>query len=265
MTTASPTDMRSSRDPKLEIAAGNPWYIDDQVAVQFGSPAFRAVVENRWRVFTRAIDEWVAMNAGHTPARILDAGCGDGINLSFLGRLVDARGWRTRLAAADYSALRIGRARNQRQSALIQSSLTSLGFRESTFDVILCNQVLEHVPDCPAALRELRRVLRPGGLLLIGVPNEGSALGRLRNRVLQRSISRSTDHVNMFTRQLLLRWLQDADMDVTRIEPESFFVPHTVIHGWLNRWRPVRHLLSAAGRRFPRCAAGLLAAARRGR
>ena len=255
--------MTPSRDPRLEIAAANPWYVEDQFAVQFGSPAFRAVVENRWRVFTHAIDEWVAGRGGRPPVRVLDAGCGDGINLSFLARLADARRWPTQLIAADYSTLRITRARNQRASGLIQTSLTALGVHDASIDVVLCNQVLEHVPDCQAALREVRRVLRPGGLLLVGVPNEGSALGLLRNHVLQRSILRSTDHVNMFTRRLLLDWLRQADLNVMRIEPEAFFVPHTAVHGWLNHWRPVRQALSGIGRRIPSCAAGLLAVATR--
>ena len=132
----------------------------------------------------------------------------------FSARLADARRWPTQLIAADYSTLRIARARNQRASGLIQTSLTALGVQDASIDVVLCNQVLEHVPDCQAALREVRRVLRPGGLLLVGVPNEGSALGLLRNHVLQRSILRSTDHVNMFTRRLLLDWLRQADLNV---------------------------------------------------
>jgi 2-polyprenyl-3-methyl-5-hydroxy-6-metoxy-1,4-benzoquinol methylase len=255
--------MKSSQNPGVEIAAANPWYVEDQFAVQFGSAAFRAVVENRWRVFARAMDEWVARRDGRPPVRVLDAGCGDGINLSFLDRLAESRRWSTKLIGADYSTLRITRARNQHASGLVQTSLTALGFDDSSFDVVLCNQVLEHVPDCPTALRELRRVLRPGGLLLVGVPNEGSALGLLRNHVLQRSILRSTDHVNMFTRRLLSDWLRDAGFEVARIEPEAFFVPHTAVHGWLNGCRPVRRALSAVGRRFPSCAAGLLSVAAR--
>ncbi len=257
--------MRPVRDPRAEIHAANPWYVEDQFAVQLGSPAFRAVVENRWRVFARAIDEWTALSATAPPARLLDAGCGDGINLSFCSGMVRDRNWPTILVGADYNTLRIGRARALRVSGLVRASVTSLAFSDCSFDVVVCNQVLEHVPEYQTGLDELRRVLRPGGLLLIGVPNEGSPLGILRNHVLQRSILRSTDHVNMFTKRLLLDGLHRAGFDVVRIEPEAFFVPHTAVHGWLNRWPPVRRLLDSVGRRIPSCAAGLLAVAMRPR
>jgi 2-polyprenyl-6-hydroxyphenyl methylase/3-demethylubiquinone-9 3-methyltransferase len=45
------------------------------------------------------------------------------------------------------------------------------GLPGASFDGVLCSSTLEYVPDPPAALRELRRVLRPNGLLLVSVPN----------------------------------------------------------------------------------------------
>lgn len=48
--------------------------------------------------------------------------------------------------------------------------ITRLPFADGSFDVILCSHVLEHIPDDAAAMRELRRVLRPGGWALLEVP-----------------------------------------------------------------------------------------------
>jgi SAM-dependent methyltransferase len=255
--------MTTSRDPDAEIAAGNPWYVESQVDIQLGSPAFRAVVENRWRVFTAAIDRWVTAREGETPNRVLDAGCGDGINLSFLTAWAAERRWTTAFVGADYNPLRIGRARTAGAARFLRTSVTALAFADCSFDVVLCNQVLEHVPEVGLAFHELRRVLRPGGLLLVGVPNEGSLPGRLRNHLLQRSILRTTDHVNMFTRRALFERLADADLQVERFEPEALFVPHTAVHGWLNSKPPVKRVLDGLGRRLPSCAAGLLVAATR--
>ena len=253
---------RDVRHPDAEIEAGNPWYIEDQFQTQFGSPAFRAAVENRWRVFEGAIDDW-ARRVGRAPARILDAGCGDGINLSFLAQLVQDRRWPAVLLGADYSSLRLERAETLRAAQMVRASLTALAFREGSFDVVLCNQVLEHVPDVRTALDELWRILAPGGLLLVGVPNEGSALGILRNHVLQRSIRRSTDHVNMFTASTLRAALRQSNFIVHDLWPEGFFAPHTVVHSWLHRYRPVRDTLHRIVRPFPSLAAGLLVAAGR--
>jgi 2-polyprenyl-3-methyl-5-hydroxy-6-metoxy-1,4-benzoquinol methylase len=254
---------RFARDPDREIGSGNPWYVEDQFLIQLGSPALRLVVENRWQLFERAIDDWSRSKGGIAPARLLDAGCGDGINLSFLARMVANRGWPTVLIAADYNSLRLDRARIQRVSAIVRASVTQLAFKDNAFDIVICNQVLEHVPDDTVALRELRRVLQPGGLLIVGVPNEGSHLGILRNHVLQRSILRSTDHVNFYTRRTLLGRLQAAGLHVVRVEPEGFFTPHTILHSALNRWRVITSLLNAIARAVPAWAAGLQVVATR--
>ncbi|NJL48008.1 MAG: class I SAM-dependent methyltransferase, partial [Leptolyngbyaceae cyanobacterium SM2_5_2] len=52
----------------------------------------------------------------------------------------------------------------------VQMDMTCLALPDAAFDVILCNHVLEHVPDDRAAMLEMRRVLRPGGWALVTVP-----------------------------------------------------------------------------------------------
>jgi SAM-dependent methyltransferase len=54
--------------------------------------------------------------------------------------------------------------------ATIRLDVTALGFRDASFDVILCSHVLEHVADDRAAMRELFRVMKPGGWGIIDVP-----------------------------------------------------------------------------------------------
>jgi len=55
----------------------------------------------------------------------------------------------------------------------VQADITRLPFRDGEFDVVLVNHVLEHVPDDRAALRELHRVLTPGGRALMQHPMPG--------------------------------------------------------------------------------------------
>jgi SAM-dependent methyltransferase len=54
--------------------------------------------------------------------------------------------------------------------AAINGDGTRLPFPDATFDRIICSEVLEHIPDDEAALRELHRVLKPGGILAATVP-----------------------------------------------------------------------------------------------
>lgn len=55
-------------------------------------------------------------------------------------------------------------------AAMVAADITALPFADSSFDAILCIHVLEHVDDDRAAMRELRRVLAPGGFAIVMVP-----------------------------------------------------------------------------------------------
>lgn len=257
--------MTQHHDPRAEVSSGNPWYTDDQFAKQYRRPGPRAVIENRWNVFESAIGEYFASLApSAAPAHILDAGCGDGINLFGLDKIIRANGWNASLYGVDYNELRVARALKVATVAEIRTaSLTALPYDDGYFQVILCNQVLEHVRQDKAVLEELRRVLRPGGILIVGVPNEGCALAWVRNHVLQRSILRTTDHVNFYTKETLSELLAAAEFKTCKLHPVGFFSPHLAAHYVISHFAAGRWLMKAMGKLWPSQCAELLAVAKR--
>lgn len=113
-------------------------------------------------------------------------------------------------------------------------------------------------------LREFRhRETRPGGLAIVGVPNEGCLIARLRNHIVQRSISRTTDHVNFFTDITLTDALTAAGLRVRRVERETFFFPHSYINAGLSEFRAGHWLMATLRRAFPSQAGGLIVASER--
>jgi SAM-dependent methyltransferase len=96
---------------------------------------------------------------------ILDAGCGTGAVLEQLGRS-------TKHVGVDVSADAIAFCRRRGLSTLAQGDVTALPFGDGSFDGVISSSVLYHrwITDVHGAVRELRRVLRPGGLLMINVP-----------------------------------------------------------------------------------------------
>lgn len=97
------------------------------------------------------------------PLTVLDAGCGTGGTLAMLEKIGRVFAIDPFPEAAAYCAQR-GFPR------IAQASVTALPFPSSCFDVITSLDVIEHVGDDRAALGELCRVLKPGGVLMLTVP-----------------------------------------------------------------------------------------------
>jgi SAM-dependent methyltransferase len=103
---------------------------------------------------------------GRDSVRILDVGCGTGANVSAFDRLGEATG-----IDASMDALHFCQSRGVQRVAL--SPVEDLPFAGGAFHVVTALDVLEHTDDDLRALREIRRICRPDGLLLITVPAYG--------------------------------------------------------------------------------------------
>lgn len=95
--------------------------------------------------------------------RILDAGCGTGGNLRKFDRLGIATG-------VEPSPEAVGFCRERGLERVHQAGLESLPLEDGSFDLVAATDVIEHVDAEQQALRELRRVAAPGGVLLVTVP-----------------------------------------------------------------------------------------------
>lgn len=100
-------------------------------------------------------------------SRVLDLGCAFGF-----GTRLPARRFKT--YGHDLSAPYIERARRSLPDVTFTvGPADSVPYPDAFFDAVLLLDVLEHVPDDAAVLREIARVLRPGGTLILSVPNQG--------------------------------------------------------------------------------------------
>ena len=117
-----------------------------------------------YRRRTRILLEYLELRDGLS---VLDCGCGMGFYLLALSRLR-----RLDLVGVDTDPIRLEQARRAAPAARLErADAARLPFDDRCFDRVLMTEVLEHVDDDLGALRELRRVLRPGGILAVSVPN----------------------------------------------------------------------------------------------
>lgn len=96
-------------------------------------------------------------------ARILDAGCGSGRNMVELAHFGTVTG-------VELSQTSVALALARDVGEVIAGSALEMPFADDSFDLAVTLDVIEHLEDDLAALRELRRVVAPGGALLVTVP-----------------------------------------------------------------------------------------------
>ncbi len=102
-----------------------------------------------------------------TESKVLDIGCGRGVMLRALLDLGhEAHGVEIAPEAAPGA--------DSRAQIRIAPELVKAGYEENTFDAVIMWHVLEHLPHPEQTLAEIRRILRPGGRLILAVPNFGS-------------------------------------------------------------------------------------------
>jgi ubiquinone/menaquinone biosynthesis C-methylase UbiE len=114
--------------------------------------------------------------------RILDAGCGNGRYSKFLLKQADAD---TQLTSFDLSQKMLARSRSRLGNPRVThvaADLTRLPYADASFDAVVSGWVLEHLPDPRPGLRELARVLRSGGKLLL-LATEDTLTGAMCSRL----------------------------------------------------------------------------------
>ena len=127
--------------------------------------AFRALANpihgERKRLFSMHLDKV-------KPGKLLDVGCGNGVRLAKLRAL----GWD--VYGQDVDPVAVAYARETLGLEAHLGRLRDVPFAENSFDCVTLNHVIEHAHDPVGLLRESRRFLKPGGLLVIVTPNVSS-------------------------------------------------------------------------------------------
>ena len=143
--------------------------------------------------------------------RILDVGCGTGANLLMLSNYGDTEG-------VDVSEDALAFCRERGLENVKLGAAEELPYDDDTFDLVTALDVVEHLDDDLAGLREMRRVLRPGGRVLLFVPTFMFLWG------LQDDVSH---HRRRYRMPELQRVLEQAGFEIERTTYANitFFMP----------------------------------------
>jgi SAM-dependent methyltransferase len=158
-------------------------------------------------------------------ARVLDVGCGDGRHLAMTRHMVGVDAVGVDLGEGDLrraaERLRVldalppahgGTVTGAGAWLTLRGDIRRLPFADATFDCVIASEVLEHVHDDRAALDELTRVLRPGGVLAVSVPRTGpEAICWALSREYRNTPG---GHVRIYRRSRLRRMVEEAGLRV---------------------------------------------------
>ena len=132
------------------------------------NPISRRLVDGYFDAVGRLLDEIVPSLPAHAAAH--EVGCAEGNSTMRLRRMLPDE---VDLSASELVDEQVGAARLANPGLeIIQAAATALPHADEAFDLVFILEVLEHLPQPEVAMGELRRVVRPGGWLVAGVPRE---------------------------------------------------------------------------------------------
>ena len=147
--------------------------------------------------------------------KILDVGCGLGFLLSGLDSQFDKYGVEVSHFAAEHAS---------KWGKIHVGELTGAGYRENFFDIVVLYHVVEHMEDPIKNILEIHRILKPGGIFLLGTPDFDSGCARRFGKDYR--MLHDHTHISLFTNDSMHRFLRDYGFVIDSVKYPFFQTRH---------------------------------------
>jgi 2-polyprenyl-3-methyl-5-hydroxy-6-metoxy-1,4-benzoquinol methylase len=189
---------------------------------------------------------------------ILDIGCYDGS----LGEVVLKKGYKVYGVEAHHEASR--RALEKGIEVVKRDIEEGLPWPDNTFDCVIAAEIIEHLYDTTRFIKEIGRVLKPGGVFVMSVPNIACLTNRLRllldlyPRYCDYRAENAAGHIRVYTMGSAVSQIKENSFDILRVAGANFPLP---MH---SRFIPifVKKLAIFLGDYFPSLAGQIIISAR---
>ncbi len=121
--------------------------------------------------------------------------------------------------------------------------------QDEFFDIIFFNHVIEHIPNDAGVLNAIYRILRPGGLLILGTPNEGAWWWQMAYK-LQPETRQSTDHVHFYTAATLSQLILAEGFQILQVKYTGWGPPHWGLDSRIRKYKWVDDAFEFLGHIF---------------
>jgi len=151
--------------------------------------------------------------------RILDVGCGTGLNSEYMTKLGH------RVVGIDISDVALRKYHSRGLSGIRSDISIGLPFADASFDWVFASEVLEHLHDTVFFLSESYRVLKPRGTLLLSTPNSAFWIYRLLALIgMTVSELQHPGHIRFFSKRLLSAYVFQAGFTLINISGRHMYV-----------------------------------------
>lgn len=198
-------------DKMRQLYSSPRYYATDNIS-QYGYSDYMRNKHLYVNLFNQRLDEIMYYFNGRR-GRLLDVGCATGVLLD-LARL---RGWQVQ--GVDISAYSTGIAREYYRLNVYTGELAEAAYPDKDFDVIVIDDVIEHVISPTALVQECHRILKTGGLLTINTPNRAGLWHLLMGR--RWFHYKQMGHTHFFSPRVITDLLNRHGFDVLDIHPSS--------------------------------------------
>lgn len=161
--------------------------------------------------------------------KILDVGCGD----LYLSRLMPEFTW---------TGVDIDETKDKR---IIKQDITKTpwNFEAASFDTVICSEVLEHLFDPVSVIKEMRRVVRPSGALVLTVPNAHTfenLHGHFQSCIFDVNNVFAVEHIRLYTVQAMAKLLEPNGWKVVHFTGNSVHMSPTFREAryWMRQYFP---------------------------
>lgn len=190
----------------------------------------------RWLHCTRR--DWIFSAINHAAVgnglKALEIGPGSGVYLPLLAQKCET------VHAADIAEEFLYRARELSNIypniSAVRDDITNSNIPDASYDIIVCTEVIEHIPDSQAALRHMRRILRPGGVLILSTPQKFSIMELTCKiaflpvvidivRFIYGEAILETGHINLLTPKMARHQMAEAGFRVKSTFVSGLYIP----------------------------------------
>lgn len=216
--------MAKSQSIDDKIKEGDCWYTNNQLELTGQS---KYTNENREKFLSDLLLERDLLKDRLT---FLDAGSGDGYFSKIIKNNTDFE-----VIGVEYNPLRVERFSSEDFGEGIRADLRKIPFKNGSIDIIWSNHAIEHIDEDEEVLKEFYGLLRDEGLLILGTPNEGCLMARIRNNYMMPNLN--TDHVNFYTSEEFSNKIESAGFEIEEVRRESIFLPHSKLNSLIGSTR----------------------------